>query len=75
MVELLFDNEKEWTPYGLTCLNTSHQQELNKISGASHGIYSKMAPKPIRVDQPSVRDIETTINSLDESIAAYNTGT
>lgn len=38
MVELLFDSEKEWKPYGLTCLNTNHRQELNKIPGASNGM-------------------------------------
>ena len=38
MVELLFDSEKEWKPCGLTCLNTNHRQELNKIPGASNGM-------------------------------------
>lgn len=32
-----------------------------------------MAPKLLRVDQPSVRDLETTISSLDESIAEFET--
>ena len=32
-----------------------------------------MASKLLRVDQPSVRDLETTISSLDESIAEFET--
>ena len=38
MVELFFDSEKEWKPYGLTCLNTNYRQELNEITGASNGM-------------------------------------